>query len=100
MPSGDRFEQLIAEQIRQWQAELGFRPATIRVKEFWASEVGVGIEELPGWAQEIETADWISDEEERQHYRASRDQWVANGQFVFWWGRSHHMSKDGGVEAT
>jgi hypothetical protein len=77
----------------------GVRAAPIRVKQFWARGTGVGIEELPGWAREIETATWITDEE-RQDSRKSRDQWIADGKFVFWWGRSYHMSKDGVVESA
>jgi hypothetical protein len=97
--SGDRFPEMIAAQVKEWQAELGFRPATVRVKQFRVPGQGVGIQELPGWAQEIETATWLGDEE-RQQYRDARDQWIADGKFVFWWGRSYHMSKDGEVEST
>jgi hypothetical protein len=97
---GDRFRELIAAQTKKWQTALGFRAATIRVKKFWLRGCGVGIEELPGWAREIETADWITDEDERQQYRESRDQWIADGNFVFWWARSYHMSSDGRVEST
>src|SRR5690349_1027952 len=65
---GDRFRKLITEQMKEWQAELGFRTATIRVKEFWAKNHTVGIEELPSHYRDIETADWLSNEEERQHF--------------------------------
>jgi hypothetical protein len=60
----------------------------------------VGIQELPGWAHEIETADWITSDAERQSSRAEWDQWIADGKFVFWTGPSHHLSADGEVEAT
>jgi hypothetical protein len=96
---GDRFRDLIAEQVREWQGELGARQSTIRVKKFLAGAHMVGIDELPGWAHEIETATWMSDAE-RQQYREDRDQWVADGKFVFWWAKSYHMSKDGEVEST
>lgn len=97
--SGDRFGELIAEQLKAWQAELGFNAATIRVEQFRLPGLGIAIQELPGWALEIETATWLTDAE-RQEYRKARDQWVADGKFVFWWGRSYHMSRDGEVEST
>ena len=97
--SGDRFHELIAGQMKAWQGELGFSASTIRVKQFQVPGRGVSIQELPGWAQEIETATWLSDDE-RQESREARDQWIADGKFVFWWGRSYHMSKDGEVEST
>jgi hypothetical protein len=97
---GDRFRVLIAQQIKGWQAELGFRTATIRVKEFWADGHSVGIEEMPDHYRDIETADWFPNEERRQHFRESRERWLARGSFVFWWAKDYYVSRDGEVEST
>jgi len=97
---GDRFCALIARQLKDWQGELAFRTATIRVKEFWAAGQSVGIEEMPGHYRDIESADWFPNEAERQGFRESRDRWLADGSFVFWWAKDYYMSKDGEVEST
>jgi hypothetical protein len=97
---GVYFQALIAEQMEEWQTELRFRKATIRVKEFWVKGRPVGIEELPSHLRDIETAAWIANEEERQGLRESRDRWLAEGNFVFWWAKDFFMSRKGEVEST
>lgn len=96
----DGFRVLIDKQKKEWQAELGFRPATIRVKAFYDGEYPVGIQVLPEHYKDIETATWFRDEEDRQEFIKSRDRWLAEENFVWWWARDYYMSKDGDVEST
>jgi hypothetical protein len=97
---GDRFQEVIGNQLREWQCELGFRIATIRVKEFLDDEQTVGIEVLPSHYRDIETDTWFRSEEERQRFIESRDRWLERGSFVWWWAKDYFMSKDGAVEST
>ena len=94
------FQKLIAAELTEWQNELGYRPGTIRVKTFWADNHHVGIDQLPYHYRDLETADWIPNEEERREMMASRDRWLADGDFVFWWAKDYFMSKEGDVTST
>lgn len=96
----DEFEAALEQQKTEWQAEIGFQPDTIRVKHFFDAELLVGIELLPDHYLELETTDWISNEEERQEYIKDRDSWLENGNFVWWWARDYYMSAEGEVEST
>ncbi len=98
--SSDEFDALIDAERKAWQVELGYSPATIRVKEFYDDEYPVGIQILPGHLANVETETWFRDEEERQEFIKSRDRWLAEGSFVWWWARDYFMSKDGEVEST
>jgi hypothetical protein len=55
----DRIPQL----IEAWKKEVGFRPATIRVRKFFSAEHGIGIEDYPSHFHEILADPETSDEE-------------------------------------
>jgi hypothetical protein len=93
---GGQFRALIQQQMQAWQAELRFRTKTIQVKEFSGSPYSVGIELLPDQWIDLEDAEELDDEEREEEIQA-RDQWLAKGQFVFWWSEDYHMSKSGRV---
>ena len=97
---GDRFRALICKQLKEWQDELEFHAATIRVKEFLDDKHSVGIELLPSHYRDLETGTWFPNEEERQQFIKSRDHWVERGSFVWWWAKDYYMSEDGEVEST
>jgi hypothetical protein len=95
----DEFKALIDAQRKAWQAELGYSPATVRVKQFHDDKYQVGIDILPDHFEDIESRTWLS-EEQRQDYAESRAEWLADGNFVWWWARDYYMSADGKVEST
>jgi hypothetical protein len=94
----EEFRSALERQEREWQAELGFTPGTIWVKQF-LDGTPVGIELLPDHYQDLENADWL-DEEEKQELMESRAEWLERGSFVWWWAKDYYMSKDGKVEST
>ncbi|HZY83383.1 MAG TPA: hypothetical protein VFE78_01020, partial [Gemmataceae bacterium] len=96
----DDFLAALERQRNDWQAEMGFQPRTIKVKAFFDADYSVGVELLPDHYQGLETADWFDDEDERREFMKSRDEWVKRGNFVWWWARDYHMSKNGKVEST
>jgi hypothetical protein len=96
----DEFKALIGLQRREWEGELGFRTATIHVKEFFDHELGVGIELLPAYLREIETAPWFRDTQERERAAKLRNRWVEDGNFVWYWAKDYYMSPTGEVEST
>lgn len=98
--NSNEFHALIDEQLRSWQAELRFRPTTIRVKQFLDTKYPAGIQIFPGDEEDIDPVTWFSDEQERREFVELRDHWLAAGKFVWWWGRDYYMSKDGEVEST
>jgi hypothetical protein len=97
---GERFEQLINAQRLEWQAEIGYRPATIGIKEFLDHEYSVGIEVLPDYLQFLDIEAERDSEEERQDLLETRDSWLAEGNFVWWWAKDYYMSREGEIEST
>jgi hypothetical protein len=97
---GEPFCSALERQKQEWKDVLGFRSATIRVKEFFDSEHFVGIEPLPARYQDLETSEESQDEEERRQLMQMRDSWLADGSFVWWWAEDYWMSKDGEVESN
>jgi hypothetical protein len=97
---GCHFRELTAQQTKAWQTELGFRPGNIYVKQFSNRDHTVGIEILPSHYQDLETTARLTTEVERRQLIASRDQWLEDGSFVWWWGKDYYMSKEGEVEST
>jgi hypothetical protein len=93
------FISAMDRQTTAFQEKIGFRPGTIRVKSFFDEEYGIGIELLPEHYVDIETSPYIPDEE-RQNFLESRDDWLENGNFVWWWGKDYYMSAEGEVEST
>jgi hypothetical protein len=92
--------KLLEQVMLEWQKELGFRTATIHVKEFYNREYPVGIEILPEHYRSVETDTWFPNEEERKEFIKSRNRWLTEGNFVWWWAKDYYMSKEGEVEST
>jgi hypothetical protein len=82
----------LVRQLKDWRAELGFWPVTIRVKRFLDDDYPVGIELMPEHLGAV--ALWADDDEDMLKIR---DWWVDQGQFVWWWDRDYYISKDGAV---
>jgi hypothetical protein len=97
--SDPTFKVAIAEQINEWQQELGFYQSIIKIQEFFDDTYPVGISILPGELEqdEIEAEE---DPEERAFWEAQKVDWLANSQFVWWWAKDYYMSKEGNVNST
>lgn len=87
------FKRALAQQLQDWKAELGFRPAPLQVRAFQDEELGVGIEELPELYRDLSEAD----PEEHEELERERDEWLRDGMFVFWWAKDYHLSREGEV---
>lgn len=96
----NEFEALIELQRREWETELGLRAGTIRVKQFFDPELRVGIDLLPEHYRDVDIAPWLADGKEREEFARSRDRWVAEGKFVWFWGKDYYMTNAGEVEST
>jgi len=94
------FQALITAQRQEWQTEIGCREATIRIKEFLDDEYSVGIEILPDHYQNLDTSSEDYDAEELQELVEEREEWLAAGNFVWWWAKDYYMSREGEVEST
>lgn len=93
----EAFRTSLDVQFRELQQSLGYSQSPIRVREFFDPDNWVGIEALPSHYRDLET---IANEEERKEFIISRDRWLADGCFVWWWAKDYYMSKDGEVESS
>jgi uncharacterized protein (TIGR02996 family) len=81
--------------------ELGFRPATIRVRKFALPDNELGIEDLPSWhADFLAHPDRFTPEEQEHHLDFLKTVWDANDQFVFRWGNDYWVDRRGEVVAS
>jgi hypothetical protein len=93
----DEFERRLNLQRDEWKQAMGFKESPIRVKEFFDKENSVGIEPLPEHMLDLS---WCEDEEEQQLVEQGRDEWIAEGKFVFYWAKDYFMTRDGEVESS
>ncbi|MFO0964159.1 MAG: hypothetical protein U0793_01045 [Gemmataceae bacterium] len=92
------FEKALAKQLREWKKELGFRAGAIKIRAFLDKRYPVGVALLPDHLERDEIKKL--DEDERREFEKSRGEWLAEGQFVWWWAKDYYMAKDGEVEST
>jgi hypothetical protein len=95
----DIYDERIPPRISAWQEELEFRPATIRVKQFFLDELGIGIEDYPSHFGEI-LDDLGASDEEKADVRESMELWDADGQFVLYWGNDYWLDDSGEVVSS
>lgn len=94
------FQAALAAQIRDWQLELGYSAAPIRIRAFYDRQHSIGIELLPDHFQLPDEELEEMDEQERQEIVREREKWLASGQFVWWWAKDYWTSADGEVLST
>jgi hypothetical protein len=86
--------------LKRWQAELGFTPRTIHVQRFLFEDVGLGIEDLPGYLEEfLDDPDAEDAEEQAERFRAIRE-WLDEGSFVLYWGNDLWLDGTGEVTSS
>lgn len=84
-----------------WKAEIGFRPATIRVRRFTIPERGLGIEDLCGFDEELlEDPGSEPDPDERARRLAGIRAWMEEGCFVLYWGNDLWLDGTGQVTSS
>jgi len=98
-PPYNIYDDRIQPMIEEWQAEMGFRPATIRVRKFWSVEHYIGIEDYPSDFHEV-LSDPDADDEEKAEMRESIRLWDKAGQFVVQWGNDYWLDGTGRVVSS
>lgn len=93
------FRTHLAHQFEQWKADIGFRPETIWVQAFFDpdSHLSVAIEEIPEHLLVGEEGEDVEDRMEREGVLKT---WIANGNYVLWWGKDYYIGPGGEVEST
>jgi hypothetical protein len=92
--------KLEIQAVKAWRGEIGLRPGPIRVCKFLLSEPQAYISDYPNWAIQLHYDPDQFAGLERQEMRRLKEEWEAAGNFVFWWGKDYHMSKEGDVLST
>jgi hypothetical protein len=85
------FQDALLCQQKLWMSRLGFQPGPIQIQEFFDKENWVGICRFPDFLEEDEL-----DEEEQK----DKDDWLARGDFVWWWAKDYHVSADGDIHSS
>jgi len=80
-PPYNIYDERIPALIEKWQADMGFQPATIKVKKFLSQHPYIGIEDYPSHFGEI-LSDPQECEEEKRDIRDSMRLWDTERQFV------------------
>jgi hypothetical protein len=75
------YDERIPPRIVAWQDEMGFRPATIRVKQFFLD-------------------DPEASDAEKDGVRESMRRWDAEGMFILYWGNDYWLDGTGEVESS
>jgi hypothetical protein len=91
---GEEFERKLDVELSSWQSNLGFLEGPISVKPYWLPEYWTGIEDIPQGLREI-LEDPEEDEEDQRLELEALDDWIREGNFVFWWCENYHLDRDG-----
>jgi hypothetical protein len=98
-PPYNIFDERIPALIEGWQAEMGFQPATIKVKKFFSHQPYIGIEDYPSHYDEV-LCDPQECKEEKSDIRDSMRLWDEDGQFVLQWGNDYWLDASGEVVSS
>jgi hypothetical protein len=98
-PPYNIYDERIPPLIESWKKEMGFRPATIRVKRFFSAEHSIGIEDYPAHFHEI-LSDPAAGDEEKADIHDSMELWDKDGQFVLLWGNDYWLDGSGRVVSS
>jgi hypothetical protein len=86
-------------QVRRWQAQVGFRPGTIRVRKV-DDGVSLAIEDYPEGLLEELTGGHLP-AEERAELEARLRRWRESGSYVLhFWDGEYHVSGEGEVSGS
>ena len=98
----DHDDPRVLKVLHDWQEELGFTAATIKVRRFDVPGQGIGIEDRPehfeAFLKDPERVE--PDEVTRARDLESIRRWEREGMYVLWWGRDLWMDGNGEVEST
>lgn len=98
-PPYNIYDKRIPTLILAWLMEIGFQPATIKVKKFFSQVRYVGIEDYPSHFEEI-LNDPKESVEEKNDIRESMRLWDKDGQFVLHWGNDYWLNVSGEVVSS
>jgi hypothetical protein len=96
----ERFQAALDAQLREWQESIGYRPGPIRVRAFLDPRHPVGITLIPEHLDLSKDQRREVDEEELPYLDQSRAEWLAAGNFVWWWAKDYWTAPDGEVIST
>jgi hypothetical protein len=94
------FQAALAVHLEQWQKSLRYSAAPIPILKFFDAPSRIGIRLIPDCLKA--TARNLSgmSAHERREVEREREEWLARGRFVWWWGKDYWMNSDGEVEST
>ncbi len=72
------------EEIHKLQQAIGYKPATIHVRQFFLSDRRIGIKDLPDDLIDYHT-EWDADDPEVAEIEEEIRTWQENEDFVLWW---------------
>lgn len=91
------FQDALHKQIALWGEELEFEEQPILIQKFASPEFLLGIELLPRHFSQFQDAPDDFTEEDRFEYPTMIDEWLADGNFVFWWRTDYYLDKHGEI---
>jgi len=91
----DRIPSLIAD----WQKEMAFQPAAIKVKKFFSQVPYAEIEDYPNHLREA-LNDPRASKVQQSEITESIRQWEVEGDFVLWLGNEYWLNNAGEVVST
>jgi|SRR6516225_2508834 len=98
-PPYNIYDERMPPLIESWKKQMGFHPATIRVKRFFSAEHYIGIEDYPDHFHET-LSDPTAGDEEKADIRHSLELWDKHEQFVLHWGNEYWLDGSGRVVSS
>ncbi len=87
--------------LEGWQKEWGFREEAITVQKFYCCDVDVGIDDLPSHMEALlEDPKSEPDPARREEEVELAKNWLANGDFVLYFGNALWLDSDGNVTSS
>jgi hypothetical protein len=89
----------IGARFDEWVENTIAKEGPIQVDEFFHPSRFIGVEELPGWAQDFLGNPAAQSASERAHLEKLICRWREDGDFVFWWNEDYLCNRDGTVHS-
>lgn len=91
------FQQKYTAQAQLWCDDFGLTEQPIVIERFSFPPFELGIEDLPRHMQRFKSDPDDFPEQEKRDYVELIDEWIAEGNFVLWWGTDYYLDKEGGI---
>jgi len=94
------YSEEISVEMEKWQKEIGFTAATISINQFFLSDRGIGITDLPEHYQAVRNHPETYNAKRLKELQDDIRTWNEADNFVLYWVEEYYLNQDGELESS